>query len=357
MPTNLVHSIPGMNVQAELAAQELDGTKLPPGADHFGFGLSKSYGWIFRSNQDPAGDSCHQAGPLLHRIGKAIGAVFRGKDQGSAGASRHCVESGSAEPSPHGEGRQTTAALHAPARCSWHKSGFTLIELLVVIAIIAILAGMLLPGLARAKESANRSKCMSNLKQLQLSVKLYLDENRGLFPPRSDIIRWPTELFEIYRNTNLLACPTDLHRGIPPATLGASNPKYFPDNSLRSYIMNGWNDVFPNEAAQNPRPDFSMKESAILKPAETILWGEKRHQAPDFWMDLFDPGDNLTDVVQHGTHSNYLRPTRAGGANFACSDGAVRFLKFGRSVNPLNWWCVKDTDRSKYDLPLSNLQP
>ena len=100
-----------------------------------------------------------------------------------------------------------------------------------------------------------------------------------------------------------------------------------------------------------------MKESLILKPSETIVWGEKRHQAEDFWMDLFDSGDNLTDKVQHGTHSNYLKPTRTGGANFGCADGAVRFVKFGRSVNPLNWWCVKDVDRSKYALPLAVLQP
>ena len=235
--------------------------------------------------------------------------------------------------------------------------GFTLIELLVVIAIIAILAAMVLPGLARAKESANRTKCMSNLKQLQLALKLYVDENRGLFPPRSDAIRWPTELLELYRNTNLLACPTDLQRGIPPATLGASSPKYYADNSLRSYMMNGWNDVFPAAAAANPRPEFSMKESSILKPSETIVWGEKRHDAQDFWMDLFDIGDNLTDKIQHGTHSNYLKPLRTGGANFACVDGAVRFLKFGRSVNPINWWCVKDTDRLNYALPLATLQP
>ena len=109
--------------------------------------------------------------------------------------------------------------------------------------------------------------------------------------------------------------------------------------------------------ASNPRREFSMKETAIFKPSETIVWGEKRHQAQDFWMDIFDTGDNLTDKVQHGTHSNYLKPTRSGGANFGCADGGVRFLKFGRSVNPLNWWCLQDTDRLKYALPLASLQP
>jgi prepilin-type N-terminal cleavage/methylation domain-containing protein len=111
---------------------------------------------------------------------------------------------------------------------------FTLIELLVVIAIIAILAAMILPALARAKESANRTDCMGHLKQLTLALKMYCDDNNGFYPTKVAAtpnntpapLRWPQELYDYYHNTNVLSCPTDLRRGVPDGggVWGASLP-------------------------------------------------------------------------------------------------------------------------------------
>src|SRR6185437_5451629 len=127
------------------------------------------------------------------------------------------------------------------------------------------------------------------------------------------------------------------------------------DKALRSYIINAFNDAAPTISHN---PGFRMREQLLGKPSETVIWGEKRHQEGDFWMDLLDPGDDVTDKVQHGTHSNTGMLSRAGGANFAFADGSVRFVKFGLSVLGENSWAVGYPARFTYAISsVNSLQP
>ena len=67
-----------------------------------------------------------------------------------------------------------------------NTKGFTLVELMVVIGIIMVLASLLLPTFTKARESANRTVCASNLKQLSMALAIYAEENRGRYPPCDD---------------------------------------------------------------------------------------------------------------------------------------------------------------------------
>ena len=183
---------------------------------------------------------------------------------------------------------------------------FTLIELLIVIAIIAILAALLLLALGKAKESAQSTKCASNLRQIALSVFVYADEHEDTFPDQpgdgrpvlaggGDGKNYYDLLTPVLENPHVWDCPAA--NLIPAGVVG-----------YMSYHMNGG--VITTNG---------LKTSAVAQPSFTLLMndaGEKRRWDRAFLRPEQDGG------------SSYALPIRnhKGGGNVAFVDGHVAWF-------------------------------
>jgi prepilin-type N-terminal cleavage/methylation domain-containing protein/prepilin-type processing-associated H-X9-DG protein len=162
-------------------------------------------------------------------------------------------------------------------------AGFTLIELLVVIAIIAILAAILFPVFAQAREAARKTSCLSNVKQLALSIMMYGQDYDEMKPPciiwmspynPADIVTWRGLVQPYVRNRQLLICPS--LRGTSATWWGAPNDGIH--DTASSYALNlvGGYGLFVENWAPYPHDPWPARrsEAAVERPSRTLMIGE-----------------------------------------------------------------------------------
>jgi prepilin-type N-terminal cleavage/methylation domain-containing protein/prepilin-type processing-associated H-X9-DG protein len=262
------------------------------------------------------------------------------------------------------------------------RRGFTLIELLVVIAIIAILAAILFPVFAQAREKARQTSCLSNMKELGLALNMYAQDYDGTLMQTS----WEDPVLKIHwsyltqpyiKNLQIFVCPSDPNPVTPNTPCAAGQQ---PGNGCDAQVPKF---SYINNYAAIPAHDFlPVSEAAFGTPASLIVLTERRNYLsvnnPDptkpvgqwkgaggFWITSSTkgasagtsqpcPSDQLNVNYRYVTMADITANLNAtsdkkpemirvywnrhnGGANYAFFDGHAKWYKLEQTINPQNF--------------------
>jgi prepilin-type N-terminal cleavage/methylation domain-containing protein len=250
------------------------------------------------------------------------------------------------------------------------KRAFTLIELLVVIAIIAILAAILFPVFARAREAARKTACLSNTKQIGTALMMYSQDYEEVLPqPQSGVcpgvscFGWADMIYPYIKNEKVFDCPSSSIRTklIP----GVDPPRFYRDSGSTdatgialpagtnyNYGVNafaitgggaaGTGGVFGQDTTTLGYPNLPL--AAIPSPASTAAVAEGRGATPWF---LSQSGPSYASVDAQVDGRRHLANNAALDKTNAClvvyCDGHAKFTNLALSIST-NIWSVRDDD-------------